>query len=121
VSKPKRRASSRNLTRRQNPTRAQRAEAEVIRDDPSLPPRLLIARREIEVGSLQGVRRALTFIADAMLRGRLNVAKSNSATYILSNVARVMETELLERRVEALEKLESEEHHGAGPAGSHGD
>jgi len=82
----------------------QPAEAAAVVDDPSIPPRLRIWRREIEVDSLRGVRRALTHIADAMLRGRLSVKKANCATFTLSAVARVMEIELLERRVDDLEQ-----------------
>jgi hypothetical protein len=89
--------------------RAQVPDAAPVADDPSTPPRLKIWRREIEVDSLRGLRRALTHITDAMLRGRLSVAKANCATYTLSAVSRVMEVEILEKRVEALEKLENEE------------
>lgn len=58
-----------------------------------------------KVSSLRGTRRALVRITQAMLDGRITPKVANCAIFGLTSIGRILEVELLERRLEDLEQV----------------
>jgi len=63
-------------------------------------------QRPIRIGkvhTLRAARRALVRITEAVLAGRITTKVANSAIYGLTGVGRLLEVEVLESRLDALE------------------
>lgn len=84
-------------------------------EKPPRPPRRVRLGR---VDSLRGIRRALARITNAALGGDLEPRVANTAIYGLQTITRVLEVELLETRLTALEERAGV--NDRKPARSHG-
>jgi hypothetical protein len=78
---------------------SQVAEATDVSQTPS--PRVI---RIGKVHSLRAARRALVRVTEAVISGQLTPRVANSAIYGLSSITRVLEVEVLERRLSELEE-----------------
>lgn len=72
-------------------------------DESTPPPSRAKPLRLGRCDNLKGARRAIWRVTNAILAGTLPPSQANSALYGLATLSRVLEVEILERRVDALE------------------